>query len=100
MTARQRLTNLRVVQKNLVYVIGIPIKLANEDLLRSNAYFGQYGKVTKVVINGRPVNTNGTPTVSAYITFVTAKSADICIRAVDGITLDNCLFRYGFGKGM
>lgn len=85
---------MRVVQKNLVYVIGIPLKLAHEDLLRSNAYFGQYGKVAKVVVNRRPVNTNGTPTVSAYVTFVSPRAADACIRAVDGITLDNCLFRY------
>jgi hypothetical protein len=48
---RKQLANVRVVQKNLVYVLGLPQKLAIEDLLRSNDYFGQYGRITKVVIN-------------------------------------------------
>ncbi|ORY47514.1 hypothetical protein LY90DRAFT_509002 [Neocallimastix californiae] len=49
--ARKHLSNVRVVQKNLVYVIGIPPKLATEETIRQHNYFGKYGKITKVVIN-------------------------------------------------
>ena len=40
--------NVRVVQPNLVYAVGLPLEICNEDLLRENEYFGQFGKVFKV----------------------------------------------------
>lgn len=39
------------MQENLLYVIGIPKTLANEELLVSDRFFGQYGQVKKIVIN-------------------------------------------------
>lgn len=30
--AKKQLSNVRVVQKNLVYVLGLPLKLANEEV--------------------------------------------------------------------
>lgn len=41
----KRLTNLRVIQKTLVYVIGLAPEIANEDKLKSVEYFGQYGNL-------------------------------------------------------
>lgn len=49
--SRRALANVRVVQKNLVYVIGLTSRLANEEVLRRPEYFGQYGKIVKIVIN-------------------------------------------------
>jgi hypothetical protein len=40
--------NVRVVQRNLVYVVGLPIELCYEDMLSSADYIGQYGKIVKV----------------------------------------------------
>lgn len=42
------LQNVRVVQRNLVYVVGLPMELCYEELLSSNEYIGQYGKIVKV----------------------------------------------------
>jgi len=40
--------NVRVVQRNLVYVVGLPMELCYEDMLSSVDYIGQYGKIVKV----------------------------------------------------
>lgn len=64
---RKHLHNYRVVQRNLVYVIGLPNAWSSEDLLRKAEYFGQYGRINKVVVH-RNGNV-GHATVSAYITF-------------------------------
>ncbi|KAL0673187.1 hypothetical protein Bca4012_001168 [Brassica carinata] len=45
---RKQLTSVRVIQRNLVYIVGLPLNLADEDLLYHKEYFGQYGKVVKV----------------------------------------------------
>ncbi|KAJ7789390.1 hypothetical protein B0H14DRAFT_2944713 [Mycena olivaceomarginata] len=50
---RRHLANVRVVQRNVVYVVGIGPRFAKEELiptLRSNEYFGQYGKITKILL--------------------------------------------------
>jgi hypothetical protein len=39
---------VRVVQRNLVYVIGLPPAIALEETLRRPEYFGQYGRIVKV----------------------------------------------------
>ena len=81
------LSKVRLIQKNLVYVIGLSPGLADEkvyllDLMRSYEgkpqilqrweYFGQYGNVLKIAINKsnayNPGAPNG-PSYSAYITY-------------------------------
>ena len=42
------LQNVRVVQRNLVYVVGLALELCYEDLLKTDRYFGQFGKIIKV----------------------------------------------------
>ncbi len=70
--SRRHLANVRVMQKNLVYIIGLTLNVAKEDILRSKALFGKFGKIVKIVINKSALyNSNSTqgPTVSAYITY-------------------------------
>jgi hypothetical protein len=45
---------VRVVQKNLVFVIGLSPRLADAEVLRKHEYFGKFGKILKVVINPSP----------------------------------------------
>ena len=45
-----RAQNVRVVQRNLVYVVGLALELCYEDLLKGPEYFGQFGKVVKVLV--------------------------------------------------
>ena len=41
----------RVVQRNLVFVVGLSQRLADPEVLKKHEYFGKYGKTIKVVIN-------------------------------------------------
>lgn len=44
----------RIVKEKLLYVIGIPRRYANEDVLRSKAFCGQFGALERIVINYNP----------------------------------------------
>lgn len=75
---RQQLLGMRVIRRNLVYAVGLPPSIANEDLLRRPEYFGQYGKISKIVLN-RGTPAQGRPaTASAYVTFVHKVSFSLC----------------------
>jgi hypothetical protein len=69
---RTQLANMRVIRRNLVYAVGLPASIASEDTLRKSEYFGQYGKISKIVLN-RSQTTGGDlrrASASAYVTFV------------------------------
>ena len=38
-------SKIRIIQKNLIHVQGLPKSLADADILKSNEYFGQYGLI-------------------------------------------------------
>ena len=46
-----KLSQFRMVIPNLLYVIGLPKRFGREDLLRSQKFFGQFGKISRVLIN-------------------------------------------------
>ncbi|KAG0211688.1 transcriptional repressor general negative regulator of transcription subunit 4 [Mortierella sp. GBA30] len=101
---RKHLANMRVVQKSLVYVIGLPTKLANDEhTLRQNEYFGQYGRIAKVVINRRnaPMPSGGSSpgqaSVGVYITYVRKEDAAKAIAAIDGSIWDGKILRASYG---
>ena len=84
---RKHLAGLRVVQKNLVYVVGLNPKIREEDLLqtlRGNQYFGQYGKIIKIVVSKAKETSAGTQSIGVYVTFAKKEDAASCIAAVDG----------------
>ncbi|KAI4112756.1 MAG: hypothetical protein LQ345_006139 [Seirophora villosa] len=84
---RKHLAGLRVVQKNLVYVVGLNPKSREEDLLqtlRGDQYFGQYGKIVKIVVSKAKENANGNSSIGVYVTFARKQDAASCIAAVDG----------------
>ncbi|XP_062171346.1 uncharacterized protein LOC133877121 isoform X2 [Alnus glutinosa] len=97
---RKQLSSVRVIQRNLVYIVGLPLNLADEDLLQHREYFGQYGKVLKVsmsrtaagVIQQFPNNT-----CSVYITYSKEEEAIRCIQNVHGFLLDGRSLRACFG---
>ncbi|KAJ2576045.1 transcriptional repressor general negative regulator of transcription subunit 4 [Coemansia sp. RSA 1807] len=96
--SRRHLANVRVVQKNLVYVIGLPSNLATEDILRSHDYFGQFGRISKIVINRRQNGSSSHhPTVGVYVTFAVRDDATRAINAVDGSMLESRVLRATFG---
>ncbi|XVF05628.1 hypothetical protein REPUB_Repub05bG0189100 [Reevesia pubescens] len=97
---RKQLSSVRVIQRNLVYIVGLPLNLADEDLLQRREYFGLYGKVLKVsmsrtaagVIQQFPNNT-----CSVYITYSKEEEAIRCIQSVHGFVLEGRPLKACFG---
>lgn len=88
---RKNLAGIRVVQKNLVYVVGLSQKSSEEEFLRTlrgPQYFGQYGKITKIVVSkakeGQNNANNNNNSIGVYVTFENREDAAKCIAAVDG----------------
>ena len=86
---RKNLAGIRVVQKNLVYVVGLSQKSSEEEFLRTlrgPQYFGQYGKITKIVVSKAKEgqnNANNNNSIGVYVTFESREDAAKCIAAVD-----------------
>ncbi|KAH9270652.1 hypothetical protein BASA83_007261 [Batrachochytrium salamandrivorans] len=102
LATRKQLANVRVVQKNLVYVLGLPPKLQNDEILRSHDYFGQYGKITKVVVNRRsqPHTASMSPASNnngVYVTYARKDDATRAIDAVDGSLCEGRVVRATYG---
>ena len=51
---RRHLADVRVVQKNLVFIVGLSQRLADLEVLKKHEYFGKFGKILKVVVNPSP----------------------------------------------
>lgn len=85
--SRKHLAGIRVRQKNLVYVTGMrPTSGAENlsELLRRDEYFGQYGRIVKVVVSKAKDSANPNAPVGVYVTFNSKDDAARCIAAVDG----------------
>ncbi|KAL3924030.1 MAG: hypothetical protein SGILL_001294 [Bacillariaceae sp.] len=90
---------MRVIRRNLVYAVGLPPNIANEDQLRKGDYFSQYGKIAKIVLNRNQITSSGDSrrgTASAYVTFV-HKDTLACILALDGFYMDGRNIRASYG---
>ncbi|KZS98911.1 hypothetical protein SISNIDRAFT_447740 [Sistotremastrum niveocremeum HHB9708] len=83
---RTHLANVRVVQRNVVYIVGLGSKFAKEELiptLRSNEYFGQYGKISKILLVKRTPPGASEPVLGLYVTYHRREDASHAIAAVD-----------------
>ena len=78
-------SNIRVICKNILYLIGIPIEIANEDTLIKKEYLGQYGSIQKIIINknGYFKNESDYPTYSSYITYSSQIEASLALLALN-----------------
>lgn len=99
---RSQLANMRVIRRNLIYAVGLPVAVASEDTLRRPDYFGQYGKIAKIVLNRAQIvpGEGGDPrraSASAYVTFQHKEDALACILALDGFYLENRNVRASYG---
>jgi len=94
---RTALANMRVIRRNLVYAVGLP-PLAEESL-RKPDYFGQYGKINKIVLNRNnpPAGDARRASASAYVTFVHKEDTLACILALDGFYMDGRNIRASYG---
>ncbi|KAF8628424.1 hypothetical protein AX15_003945 [Amanita polypyramis BW_CC] len=84
---RRHLANVRVVQRNVIYAIGIGPRFAKEELiptLRSEDYFGKYGRISKILLVKRTPPGGREPVVGLYVTYHRREDAARAIAAVDG----------------
>ena len=91
----------RIIQKNLVYLIGLSPHLVQiEPQLTSYEYFGQYGKIVKLVINKNKIyNSNGPngPSFTCFVTYETEEESSLAILALDNIIIDNHEIKANYG---
>ncbi|KAL4804334.1 hypothetical protein BDV18DRAFT_142968 [Aspergillus unguis] len=87
-SSRKNLAGVRVVQKNLVYVIGLNPTIRDESqllqTLRGKEYFGQYGDIEKIVVSKAKPGGNPNQGIGVYVTYARKSDAATCISAVDG----------------
>ncbi|XP_022907066.1 serine/threonine-protein kinase pakD [Onthophagus taurus] len=87
--SRKHLASVRVVQRNLVFVVGLPMRLADPEILKRHEYFGKFGKIHKVVINQSTAYAGSQgPSASAYVTYMKNDDALRAIQSVNNIPLD------------
>ncbi|CAH1997107.1 unnamed protein product [Acanthoscelides obtectus] len=96
--SRKHLASVRVVQRNLVFVVGLPMRLAEPEVLKRHEYFGKFGKIHKVVINQSTsyAGSQG-PSASAYVTYMKSDDALRAIQSVNNITIDGRLIKSSLG---
>ncbi|TKY52876.1 CCR4-NOT transcription complex subunit 4 [Spatholobus suberectus] len=97
---RKHLSDVRVIQRNLVYIIGLPLNLADEELLQRRDYFGRYGKVLKVSISRTAngiIQHSANNSCCVYITYSKESEAVQCIQSVHCFVLEGRPLRACFG---
>ncbi|CAE7938736.1 Cnot4, partial [Symbiodinium sp. KB8] len=95
---RDKLRQMRVVQRNLVYVVGLPLDIAKETTLKRREYFGQYGKVLKIVVNRKIGESSGRgDSACAYVTYANPDHARIAILCTDGFNFRRRPIKSMFG---
>lgn len=90
------LSKIRIIKKNLVHVHGLPPSFANTDKLSQIEYFGQYGKIQKILLSSKTNETNK-KTFSVYITYSNEQEASFAILSVDSLLIEGKLVRAFFG---
>lgn len=100
-SSRKNLAGVRVVQKNLVYVIGLNPTIRDENqllqTLRGRDYFGQYGDIDKIVVSKAKPGGNPNQGIGVYVTFSRKADAATCIAAVDGSVNGDRVLRAQYG---
>ncbi|KAF7716024.1 Uncharacterized protein PECH_001895 [Penicillium ucsense] len=100
-SSRKNLAGVRVVQKNLVYVIGLNPTIRDENqllqTLRGRDYFGQYGDIEKIVVSKAKPGGNPHQGIGVYVTFSRKADAATCIAAVDGSSNGDRVLRAQYG---
>ena len=94
--SRKHLFNVRVIQRNLVYVVGLNVQYCREDVLRRGDLFGRFGRIVKLQVS-LPKPGDFQRQGSAYVTYHRREDAARCITGVDGTTLDGKVLRACFG---
>ncbi|CAD5225764.1 unnamed protein product [Bursaphelenchus xylophilus] len=95
---RKHLANYRVLQKNLVYVVGLSNRMADVEILKKPDYFGKYGKVLKIAVGAAvQLNPSQPPSCTAYVTYEKVESALRAIEAVNNLIVEGRMLKASLG---
>ncbi|EJD73846.1 Cnot4-prov protein [Loa loa] len=96
--SRKHLSSYRVLQKNLVYVVGLSARVADPETLKKPEYFGKYGRILKVAVGSSP-SLSGPQSASctAYVTYARYEDALRAIQAVNNAQLDGRIVKASLG---
>ena len=93
----EKLSKIRIIQKNLIHVHGFPKTIAKTEKLKTSEYFGQYGKIIKAMIVYKNNPGSKRKIYSAYITFSDEREAALAILCVDSLLVEGKIIRAFFG---
>ena len=93
----KHMSNLRIIQTNLIHVHGFPKSIAQTKILQSNEYFGQYGTIVKAMITYKINPDNKKKLYSAYISYSNEREAALAILCADSLLIDGRIIRVFFG---
>lgn len=93
---QNQLLNYRVVERNMIYVTGLPIEFLDETLIRTEQFFGQYGKVSSVVF-GKPEPNNNVQNSSVFITYCSPLEACLAILSTNDFKVNGRKLKASFG---
>ncbi|KAK2947790.1 putative CCR4-NOT transcription complex subunit 4 [Blattamonas nauphoetae] len=89
----EALSKKRVLQRNLVYVTGLPPKIATDEILRSDHFFGRFGQVTYIEV-AVPPNVNRNHLKCAYISYADDESAKKAIEALNKVPYAGSIIKF------
>ena len=114
---RQALRETRVIQKNVIVIMGLPPHLALEDTLRRKELCGRFGKILKLAVTTRrreagtgadyaAASSASAHSFTAYVTFRSNAEAADCLKTLDGkrteissgVTASSPVLRCSFGS--
>ena len=93
----ETLKKMRVINTSLIHVQGFPKNFAKKNILKSPEYFGQYGKIMKLIISEKTNPDNKRKSYSAYITYSNKIEASLAILCVDSLMIKGKIIRAFFG---
>ncbi|CDF34289.1 unnamed protein product [Chondrus crispus] len=89
--AKSNFKHARILQRNLVYVIGLSLTLAREEVIRRADMFGKFGRMMRILVNrSHPFNADapGGPSISAYIQYYRDSDASAAVRGMNNGVFD------------
>ncbi|XP_061079267.1 CCR4-NOT transcription complex subunit 4-like [Conger conger] len=95
---RKHLGSVRVVQRNLVFVVGLSHRLADPAVLKRPEYFGKFGKIQKVVV--QKGTSQAGPQGSgacAYVTYIRSEDALQAIQCLNNVVVDGRSLKTSLG---
>ena len=93
----ESLKKLRIINQNLIHIQGLPKKLLNIEILKSEEYFGQYGTIKNITLSKKKNLENFKKVYSVYITYVNNIEAAYAILCVDSLLIHGKIIRVFFG---